>query len=381
MSYETLHSVQGDTSRTFARASEDRNKMIVADIVGSLGNQLFSYASTKAISLDLGYEYRYHVIKPYCATTARPTLNPEGSYIDNVGQEYCYYFEKVFHIDAKERIADVPASVSSEFTWNRLPSTNFNKDVYSVSDNTHLCGYFLCPKYFEHRRAEVLKWFRFQKVYIERCQEKLNKIAKLNGATHLVSLNIRCGRSYQRYRLIIDSDYYKNAIQRIRDKFYGEKTCFVLFSDDMDVARRMLKTEKDIVLHSGTMFADLCSMSLCDSHIISNGTFSWWGAWLADETKGVVVRPSIWPTADKNQPFAPLDIYPSDWIAVDAKRAKLTVRMIASAYNYNDPEALWFTPIIRVCKRVAKRTIKVLLPSFIIDILKVLRKKCSDLTR
>ena len=310
--------------------------MIVADIVGALGNQLFSYAATKAIALDLGYEFRYRVERPYCAILATPTLNPEDSYIDNVGQEYCYHFEKVFHIDTKERIPEVPVSVNSEFTWNRLPSTNFNKDVYNISDDTHLCGYFLCPKYFKHRRQEVLKWFRFQDVYIKRCQEKLNKIAELNGETHLVSLNIRCGRSYQKYRLVIDSAYYKNAIQRIRDEYSGEKLCFVLFSDDMGVAKRMLKTEKNVVMHSGTMFEDLCSMSLCDSHIIANSTFSWWGAWLSDQTKGVVVRPSIWPTTDKNQPFGPLDIYPPDWIAVDAAKKKLTIRMIASAYNYNN---------------------------------------------
>jgi len=355
--------------------------MIVADIVGALGNQLFSYAATKAIALDLGYVYRYRVVTPYCAVTTRPTLNPEGSYIDNVGQEYCCYFEKVFHIDTTEKITEVPTSISSEFTWNRLPSTNFNKNVYSISDNTHLCGYFLCPKYFEHRRAEVLKWFRFQEAYIKRCREKLNKIAESNEATHLVSLNIRCGRSYQRYRLIIDSAYYKSAIQRIKEEFYKEKICFVLFSDDMKVARQMLKNEKNIVLHSDTMFNDLCLMSLCDSHIISNSTFSWWGAWLADETKGVVLRPSIWPTADKNQPFAPLDIYPSNWIAVDAKKARLTVRMIASAYNYNDPQAPWFKPIINACKRLTKRTAKFLLPSFIVNGLKVLWKTCFDLTR
>ena len=346
--------------------------MIVADIVAALGNQLFSYAATKSIALDLGYEYRYRVVIPYCATETGPSIDPEGSYIDNVGQEYCKDFEKAFHIDTAERIDEVPASVSSKWTADDFPSTNYNKDVYNIHDNTHLHGYFQSPKYFEHRRKDILKWFRFQDVYSKRCQERLRKIAELHDATHLVSLNIRCGRSYQRYRLIIDPAYYANAIERIRTEFYGEKICFILFSDDMDVARRMLKTEKDIVMHSGTMFEDLCLMSLCDSHIISNSTFSWWGAWLADESKGIVVRPSIFPIDSKH--LAPLDIFPSDWIAVDAKRAKLTVRMIASAYNFNNPQAPWFRPIIDACERVAKRTAKFLLPSFIIDTLKVLRK-------
>ena len=109
----------------------------------------------------------------------------------------------------------------------------------------------------------------------------------------------RCGKDYRQSRLVIDPEDHINAIRMMRKKFSQEKLCFILFSDVPDEAMRMLKNEgEDIVLHHGTMFEDLCLMTLCDSHIIANSTFPWWGAWLSESTKGIVVRPSVWPFRD-----------------------------------------------------------------------------------
>ena len=290
--------------------------MIVADIFSNLGNQLFAYAATKSIALDLGYEYRYRVV--------RPGFAKEDSCIDDYGQEYIKDFEQAFHIDTTERIDDLPASIQNKWEWNRTPSTNYIKDVYDISDNTHLCGYFLCPKYFEHRRTEVLKWFRFQDEYLEKCQKKRQEIIKSTGATHLVSVHIRCGKFYRQLRLVIDPEYHRNAIRMMREKYSHEKLCFILFSDVPDEAKRMLKNEgADIILHHGSMFDDLCLMTLCDSHIIANSSFSWWGAWLAKNNKGIVCRPSIWPIGENRN--GPDDIFPSFWIPVDAKIRSLPI--------------------------------------------------------
>lgn len=354
--------------------------MIVADIVGALGNQLFSYAATKSIALDLGYEYRYRVIPFGCPIGTKPSYNHEGSYIDKHGQEYNEYFEKAFHIDTAERIDEVPMVISSEWTWNRFASTNFSKGVYEISDETHLSGYFLHPKYFERRRAEVLQWFCFQEEYLGKCRAKLNNIVHSKGATHLVSVHIRCGKAYRLARMVLDTSYHRKAIQRIRAEFPRENLCFVLFSDCPEEARHLLRNE-DVIINSGTMFEDLCSMSLCDSHIVANSTFSWWGAWLSDQTTGIVIRPSKYPDSIKGT-FAPLDIFPTDWIAVEARQERLSPKIfmqrirdeyspmaVRGADNPVFFERFFIRPFAPF-----RRLLKQLLPIILVDKMKSLRR-------
>ena len=344
--------------------------MIVADIVGALGNQLFSYAATKSIALDLGYEYRYRVV-PLGPVPENPERNSDGSYfIDSAGHEYNEYFERAFHIDTTERITNIPFNVSSKWTWGRSPSTNFNRGIYNICDKTHVSGFFLCPKYFEHRRAEVLSWFRFRATYRNKAQKKLSEIKTVTGATHLVGLHFRYAKDIRIHRLAIDPEYYRNAIKEMRSLLSGEKLCFILFSDVPDLAKRLLKRENDIILHHGTMFEDLCLMTLCDSHIVSKSTFSWWGAWLSDKTRGEVIRPSIWPIPDKQQPFGPLDIYPDSWVSVLAERNRLTIRMIAS-----DTSRKASLRVLYLIKSWVKRT----LPSTAFNILKFLRRAIAKL--
>jgi hypothetical protein len=61
---------------------------------------------------------------------------------------------------------------------------------------------------------------------------------------------------------------------------------------------------------------DICTLALLTrftSHIISNSTFSWWGAYLSDSNQ-TVVTPSIW----FRKHLDPERIYPEIWETVDS---------------------------------------------------------------
>ena len=60
----------------------------------------------------------------------------------------------------------------------------------------------------------------------------------------------------------------------------------------------------------GNQFEDLCLMSLCDHNVISNSSYSWWGAWLNKNENKKIISPKNWFI-----PAKPLDdLYPKTWI-------------------------------------------------------------------
>ena len=49
----------------------------------------------------------------------------------------------------------------------------------------------------------------------------------------------------------------------------------------------------------------------CDHNIIANSSFSWWGAWLNQNPKKIVISPKKWYNKKQLQNA---DIVPSSWL-------------------------------------------------------------------
>jgi len=52
-------------------------------------------------------------------------------------------------------------------------------------------------------------------------------------------------------------------------------------------------------------------MSFCSSNIIANSSFSWWGAWLNQKPKKIVIAPKKWLVNDSS-----VDVVPKNWIKI-----------------------------------------------------------------
>ena len=62
-------------------------------------------------------------------------------------------------------------------------------------------------------------------------------------------------------------------------------------------------------------YFDMCFMTLCDGGVMSNSTFSWWGAWLISNPDKQVIAPKMWfgpAYADKDTK----DLYYPNWIVL-----------------------------------------------------------------
>ena len=87
--------------------------------------------------------------------------------------------------------------------------------------------------------------------------------------------------------------YFRDAIARLP----GCRQ-FIVCSDDLDWCRRFFpKTFPDRQFEfadGGSPMEDLFLCSLCRNNIMSNSSFSWWGAWLNGHPDKRVIAPSMW---------------------------------------------------------------------------------------
>lgn len=88
-------------------------------------------------------------------------------------------------------------------------------------------------------------------------------------------------------------DYFKNAMKYFREKFAGQKLTFVVATDDTYWSRTKLLDSKDVtIVTTRIREVDMAALTLCNHTIMSQGTYSWWIAYM---TGGETVYYQDWP--------------------------------------------------------------------------------------
>ncbi len=153
-------------------------------------------------------------------------------------------------------------------------------------DNIYLSGTFESEKYFDPEI--VRKQFQIPPEIKENLMHHYGSIL----AKGVTSINVRRGNLLHiphEYN-VASLKFFKEAIGHI-----GTDTHFLFISDDINWCKQHFKgsnfhfADKD-----PSPLNDLFLQALCKNNIISNSTFSWWGAWLNDNPKKIVVAPTPW---------------------------------------------------------------------------------------
>ena len=108
-------------------------------------------------------------------------------------------------------------------------------------------------------------------------------------------------------------EYYKKAIRYVEKNI--KNPVFFVFSDDLEWASENLKLSNAnfVNINSvGNPEMDLVLMSKCNHNIIANSTFSWWGAYLNQNPKKIVIAPKKWMSTFDNLD----DLYPENWLRI-----------------------------------------------------------------
>ena len=109
-------------------------------------------------------------------------------------------------------------------------------------------------------------------------------------------------------------------------QFHGAS--FLVFSYDIPYCERLFAHRRDVSFARGSDVADLHVMSTCAGHIIANSTFSWWGAWLADNDPDTVIAPRQYHTdafrsrTPHVQKWEDEDLWPPGWRLADVPLAQ-----------------------------------------------------------
>ena len=288
---------------------------ITAQIQGGLGNQLFQYATAKALSirlngclqLDIGW-FSHH----WEDVTPRHFLLPE--------------------LKVDYQLITPGQTIQSPKRWRRITQRflplnpyilkdrpfRFNSDLnvfkpYSSQD-IYLMGYWQSYHYFHSIRDLLIREIRPANALSDHYQGYLGKIQSHPSAM----VHIRRGDYVHlpvaaKIHGFLGLDYYQKGFDRLLAS--DPNTQFFVFSDDMEWAKSHLPYQDKICFIESidvknAPVQELFLMSKCQKHLIANSSLSWWGAWLSESATPMVIAPKHWTTdQDKNWD----DLLPKHW--------------------------------------------------------------------
>jgi len=192
-----------------------------------------------------------------------------------------------FAVEAKQaRDADL---AQARFTVYENPFT-FLPAVLTAPDGITLEGFWQSEKYFADAVPTLRRELDFadpQRMAVARAN--VNALRQLVRAP-LVAVHVRRGDyALQRTQGLfhnLSANWFALAMSR-----FPAHVEFLVFSDDPAWCKAHLPQSR-VHYSTGTDdLTDLAQMRACDGYIISNSTFSWWGAWLSDTPDPVVIAP------------------------------------------------------------------------------------------
>lgn len=262
---------------------------------GRLGNQIFQYAACFATAKRLG------------VTCVIPQQN-----VSTTKQDGCYDFSNNQWIPYSFRMFDCFEITAAKGDPNpnnvfEEPHFNYTETFQTIPDNTSVQGYFQSEKYFVHYKQELIKELTFK----EHIQREAQQEVYFGNGRETVAIHIRRGDNVVNPVFpLITQEYIQQALDMFADKEYN----FLVVSDDLPYCKSIFPQHDTIKFSNGSSdFVDLCAMSLADHNIISNSSFSWWGAYLNQNQSKRVIAPSYW---FKDTSTNIKDLIPNDWIVI-----------------------------------------------------------------
>lgn len=270
--------------------------MKVIKIQGGLGNQMFQYAHGR--SLELGGESVVFDTSFFCGNRSKSDT-PRNFSLNN------------FKINEAAKFSD-----------KKRPLRDLIKKVAARLGLSDKDKFFQSEKYFKENEATIREEFRLKN---DLSPESKRWKSVIEMAPMSVSIHMRRGdyisdSKTNAYHGVCDIGYYKRSLDFLASKMGGSSDKagleLFVFSDDIEWTKKNISFNFPAHFVSNPAIPDyeeMYLMSLCKYNIIANSSFSWWGAWLNENTKKLVVAPQKWFATEK---ASSADVVPSSWIKI-----------------------------------------------------------------
>ena len=260
--------------------------MIINNFLGGLGNQLFQ--------ISAGYAHAKRMNSKFAINYG----------LNHVGFGQGYHPEK-YRDSVYKNIPTTDQEIllvyrEKEFKYNPI----------TTIDNLCLHGYFQSERYFEEYKQEIKRLFCFEFEAKEKIKKQLSSIKKKVG------VHIRLGDYLNKeHDGIFHKINYPAYLEKAMSYFDADHK-FLIFSDDFESLKKLIDLKKFINLNTSNEVEDMYSLSQCDSVIMSNSSFSWWGTWLGKK-KEKIISPDQWfgPRIQKDYE----DRFNKKWIIISSK--------------------------------------------------------------
>lgn len=271
--------------------------MLIVKVWGGIGNQLFQYVFGQYLHYKTGLEVYYD----------------DSSYVSN---------DKLRNSEL--RALDTEIRFNNDCTFSRYRGVKnrllrflfqlnshhhfiqeFKDEIPDEFNSSHIYffqGYWQDIKYYEWLSNNVPNFVLRAKTVPE---ELKNIETAIMRGKESVSIHIRRGDYFAPENVgiygVCDVNYYEKALSQIT-KGKRDMEVFV-FSDDIEWVQKNIHFKVPYTIvpnYDVSQFAYIELMSKCTHHIISNSSFSWWGAILNEKKDSLVISPSKWTlTSDK----------------------------------------------------------------------------------
>ena len=265
--------------------------MIITKLTGGLGNQLFQYALGRHIA-----------------------------YIHNTDLKLDV---SIYENDPKRHYSLLPFNIKSIIAQTdeisnlnivKEKAFSFDENILKTPNDSYLDGYWQSEKYFK----DILETIKKEISLKDKFSDKIEKIAENIKNTSSISIHIRRGDYIKEAKTnafhgTCSNEYYIKGVKKISESI--ENPTIFVFSDDIKWCQDNLSFSYPTIFinenNSIKDYEEIILMSLCKHNIIANSSFSWWGAWLNNNPKKIVIAPKRWFANDK---IDSSDIIPLSWI-------------------------------------------------------------------
>jgi len=292
--------------------------MIVVELRGGLGNQMFQYAMGLSLSLKKN--------QPFSLDLSWFAAHPERPY-------------GLDHFKIRAQAAD--PGLCSRLTGRNLPGRvrrihralqkrlpygwksyiqeqgiAFQPEIYKSNASVYLSGYWQSELYFSEFAEQIRADFTPARALSPTAETWMQRTQAGNS----VAVHIRRGdyvthAPTSAVHGALEVRYYQRAMAEMRRTCADAK--FFIFSDDPDFCQTFISGE-DFGMVSGNgleNWEELIVMSACRHQIVANSSFSWWAAWLNPNEAKTVIAPNPWfrDPAKKHD-----DLLPVSWKRIKA---------------------------------------------------------------